>query len=295
MFGYVTINKAELKVKDYDKYHGFYCGLCHALKKRYGRLGQFTLTYDMTFVTLLLTSLYEERSVHMKEHCMVHSAARHEIYYNRFSDYGADMNMLLTYYKLLDDWDDDRDFKALVMAGLLKRRCRRAVLENPRQAKAIKNYIVENKACENANEKDFDKVAGCTGRMMAELLCYREDEWPEYLRQLGFYLGKFIYLMDAYDDLEKDEKDGNYNPLRQLTAMGWNKEQIEAKAYDMLMMMGAGAAAGFEKLPILENVDILRNILYSGIWGRFNEKKKNGSKAEKHGNCRFGTAEWRRK
>ena len=110
--------------------------------------------------------------------------------------------------------------------------------------------------------------------MMAELLCYREDEWSGYLRQLGFYLGKFIYLMDAYDDLEKDEKDGNYNPLRQLLRAGMSGEQIDAMAYDMLMMMGAGAAAGFEKLPILENVDILRNILYSGIWGRYNEKKK---------------------
>ena len=91
------------------------------------------------------------------------------------------MNMLLTYYKLLDDWDDDRDFKALIIAGLLKRRCKRAVQENPRQAKAIKTYIVENKACENAGEKDFDKVAGCTGRMMSELLCYREDEWSQFL------------------------------------------------------------------------------------------------------------------
>lgn len=281
MFGYVTINKAELKVKDYDKYHAFYCGLCHALKQRYGLLGQCTLTYDMTFVTLLLTSLYEEKSVHCKERCVVHPAARHDAYYNRFSDYGADMNMLLTYYKLLDDWDDERDFKALVMAGLLKRRCRRAVMENPRQAKAIKNYIVENKACEEANEKDFDKVAGCTGRMMAELLCYREDEWSEYLRQLGFYLGKFIYLMDAYDDLDKDEKDGNYNPLRQFVKAGMSREQIDARAYDMLMMMGAGAAAGFEKLPILENVDILRNILYSGIWGRYNEKKNPKAKQRK--------------
>lgn len=274
MFGYVTINKAELKVKDYDKYHAFYCGLCHALKRRYGLLGQCTLTYDMTFVTLLLTSLYEEKSVHLKERCIVHPAAGHDAYYNRFSDYGADMNMLLTYYKLLDDWDDDKNFKALIMAGLLKRRCRRAVMENPRQAKAVKNYIVENKACEDAGEKDFDRVAGCTGRMMAELLCYREDEWSGYLRQLGFYLGKFIYLMDAYDDLEKDEKDGNYNPLRQLLRAGMSSEQIDEKAYAMLMMMGAGATAGFEKLPILENVDILRNILYSGIWGRYNEKKK---------------------
>ena len=195
------------------------------------------------------------------------------------------MNMLLTYYKLLDDWDDDRDFKALIMAGLLKRRCKRAVQENPRQAKAVKTYIVENKACENANEKDFDKVAGCTGRMMAELLCYREDEWSQYLRQLGFYLGKFIYLMDAYDDLDKDEKDGSYNPMRQLMTAGYGKEQIDAKAYDMLMMMGTGAAAGFEKLPILENVDILRNILYSGIWGKYNERVKNKSASHEKKHC----------
>lgn len=280
MFGYVTINKAELKVKDYEKYHGFYCGLCHALREKYGLSGQMTLTYDMTFVTLLLTSLYEEKSIYEKEHCMVHPVGRHMTIYNRFSEYGADMNMLLTYYKLLDDWKDDRDYKALVMAGLLKKKCSKAVAANPRQARAIKEYIIQNKACEDAGERDFDKVAGCTGRMMAELLCFREDEWAPYLRQLGFYLGKFIYLMDAYDDLEKDGKDGNYNPLIYLAREGMTGEQIEAKALDMLTMMAAGAAAGFEKLPILVNTDILRNILYSGIWGRYNMKHQGGK--EKH-------------
>lgn len=280
MFGYVTINKAELKVKDYEKYQGFYCGLCHALREKYGLLGQMTLTYDMTFVTLLLTSLYEEKSIYEKEHCMVHPTKRHMVIYNRFSEYGADMNMLLTYYKLLDDWKDDRDFKALIMAGLLKKKCRKAVVANPRQAKAIKEYIVQNKACEDAGEHDFDKVAGCTGRMMAELLCFREDEWAAYLRQLGFYLGKFIYLMDAYDDLEKDKKHGNYNPLIYLTEEGMKPEQVEAKALDMLTMMATGAAAGFEKLPIIVNTDILRNILYSGIWGQYNRKPKDGK--EKH-------------
>lgn len=280
MFGYVTINKAELKVKDYEKYHGFYCGLCHALKEKYGSAGQMTLTYDMTFVTLLLTSLYEEKSTYEKEHCIVHPVNKHLAIYNRFSEYGADMNMLLTYYKLLDDWKDDKNAKALIMAGLLKEKCRKAAKDNPRQARAIKDYIVQNKACEEAKERDFDKVAGCTGRMMAELLCYREDEWSPYLRQLGFYLGKFIYLMDAYDDLEEDKKKGNYNPLIYLEEEGMKPEQAEAKALDMLTMMAAGAAAGFEKLPILVNTDILRNILYSGIWGRYNSKRDKGK--EKH-------------
>lgn len=112
--------------------------------------------------------------------------------------------------------------------------------------------------------------------MMAELLCFREDEWSAYLRQLGFYLGKFIYLMDAYDDLEKDKKHGNYNPLIYLAEEGMKPEQVEAKALDMLTMMATGAAAGFEKLPIIVNTDILRNILYSGIWGQYNRKPKDG-------------------
>lgn len=284
MFGYVRINKGELKVKDYEKYRSFYCGLCHSLKKRYGLAGQLTLTYDMTFVALLLASLYEEKGEQFTERCIAHPAKRHRAVSSRFTDYGADMNMLLTYYKLLDDWEDERDFKALVFAGVLKRRCRRAAAENKRQAVAIKTYIVENKACEEAGEKDYDRVAGCTGRMLAEILCYWEDEWAGYLRQLGFYLGKFIYLMDAYDDLEKDRREGNYNPLIRLyDQCGEDKDAYERKALEMLTIMAAGAAAGFEKLPILKNADILRNILYSGIWGGYNKKRNPGSRKEK--NC----------
>lgn len=283
MFGYVRINKGELKVKDYEKYHSFYCGLCRSLKKRYGLAGQMTLTYDMTFVALLLTSLYEEKGEQLTERCIAHPGKRHRAVCNRFTDYGADMNMLLTYYKLLDDWEDERDFKALVLAGLLKRRCKKAAAENKRQAEAIKTYIVENKACEEAGEKDYDKVAGCTGRMLAQVLCCREDEWSGYLRQLGFYLGKFIYLMDAYDDMEKDRREGNYNPLIRLyDQCGGDKAAYEKRALEMLTMMAAGAAAGFEKLPILKNADILRNILYSGIWGGYNKKRNPDSRKEKH-------------
>jgi Family of unknown function (DUF5685) len=64
MFGYVTIDKPELKIKEYNRYHAYYCGLCHTLKERHGWIGQMTLTYDMTFLVLLLTSLYESDSVY---------------------------------------------------------------------------------------------------------------------------------------------------------------------------------------------------------------------------------------
>lgn len=72
MFGYVTIYKPELKVKDYYKYKAYYCGLCRTLKESFGFRGQMTLTYDMTFVTILLTSLYEHKMKNSKHHCAVH-------------------------------------------------------------------------------------------------------------------------------------------------------------------------------------------------------------------------------
>lgn len=280
MFGYITINKGELKVKEYEKYKAYYCGLCSALKEKYGMLGQVTLTYDMTFLVLVLSSLYEDKEQVYNERCVVRSFKKHSVICNEFSEYGADMNMLLTYYKLLDDWEDDRDYKALIMAALIRKKCSKAVKKNPRQAKAIKQYIVENKACENSKERDFDKVAGCTGRMLAELFDYKGDEWSQYLRSMGFYLGKFIYLMDAYDDMEEDMKTGNYNPMKQLAHKPDKDKQIQ----DMLGMMAASATAWFEKLPILINAEILRNILYSGMWSAYN-KKMNRTKEERNGTC----------
>ena len=275
MFGYVTINKGELKVKDYEKYRSYYCGLCHSLKKKYGIVGELTLTYDMTFIAMLLTGLYEEKTIGIREHCIVKPFCRHIAASNKYIDYCADMNMLLAYYKCLDDWEDEKDVKAFVFSGLLKSKCIEAAKKNKRQAEAIKKYIIENKACEEADEKDFDKIANCTGRMLAEILCFKEDEWSPYLRQLGFYLGKFIYLADAYDDLDKDVKNGNYNPLKQLIT---NKndiysENVKNKSMQMLTMMASQAAAYFEKLPIIWNVDVMRNILYSGIWANFNKEQ----------------------
>ena len=82
MFGYVMIDKPELTVKDYYKYKAYYCGLCRMLKEKYGFLGQMTLTYDMTFAIVLLTSLYESDTALSKHHCIVHPVQKHEMLQN---------------------------------------------------------------------------------------------------------------------------------------------------------------------------------------------------------------------
>lgn len=117
MFGYVQIRKPELKIKDYEVYHAFYCGMCERLGTRYGVPGRITLTYDMTFLIILLSSVYDVKCRHGKRHCIVHPAKKHNILYNKITDYCADVNILLSYYHCLDDKADDASLKG--SAGVL--------------------------------------------------------------------------------------------------------------------------------------------------------------------------------
>jgi hypothetical protein len=117
-----------------------------------------------------------------------------------------------------------------------------------------------------------DQAGACFGSLMAELFAYQHDEWEQPLRQMGFYLGKFIYLLDAYDDLEDDEQYGSFNPLLPVRKR-MQKEGADFDAYvrALLTMLMASCTRAFEILPIVENVDILRNILYAGVWTKFEE------------------------
>ena len=108
MFGYVIVNKGEMKFKEFDIYHAYYCGLCRLLKEKYGLTGQLSLSYDMTFVILLLSGLYEPDTVTESCKCIAHPLEKHMVKKNECTEYAADMNILLTYYKCLDDWQDDR-------------------------------------------------------------------------------------------------------------------------------------------------------------------------------------------
>ena len=111
MFGYIIPNYDELKVKEFKHYHEFYCGLCQSLKKYAGLRGQISLTYDMTFLGLLLSSLYEDEPADMSEcRCVAHPKKKHRYVISEYIDYAADMNVLMTYYKCMDDWNDEKKF-----------------------------------------------------------------------------------------------------------------------------------------------------------------------------------------
>ena len=120
MFGYVIVNKAELKVKDFYKYKAYYCGLCKNLQKSYGKFGQMTLSYDMTFLIILLTSLYESETVKEQNRCMIHPVKKHDSLTNEITKYVADMNIALSYHHLIDDWQDEKSVAGLAGANVLR-------------------------------------------------------------------------------------------------------------------------------------------------------------------------------
>lgn len=270
MFGYVVVNKPELKIKDFDTYQGYYCGLCRSLKKRHGFIGQMTLNYDMTMVVLLLTGLYEPETTEKRFRCLVHPIGRHMAKQNRFSDYAADMNVLMAYEKAMDDVLDENKISARFLSTLLRPKAKKVRSRYPRQAAIITENLRDLAAAEKRGETDLDTLAGYFGRIMEAVVIYKEDYFQRDLAHFGFFLGKFIYLLDAYDDLEQDEKKGCFNPLISMK----DRPDFEGRVEEILEMMMAEAARAFQMLPIIDCGDILRNIIYGGVWTKYLAKKQ---------------------
>lgn len=276
MFGYITVNKPELKIKEFDEYRAYYCGLCGALRKRCGLKGQLSLSYDLTFLAMLLTGLYDGRTEDVPCKCIFHPLDKMRRKENQFLSYAADMNLLLTYYKCRDDWADEKKAAEAVYGKILHRHYQSIKKRYAGKIQAVEENFNTLARAEKAGIDDIDFLSGCFGKILSEIFAYRKDEWEEPIRRMGFMLGRFIYIMDAYEDLEKDRKKGNFNPFKKKADNPGFDEWIK----DILTVAASSCAEEFEKLPVIENVEILRNILYSGIWTRYERvlSSKNGKR-----------------
>ena len=276
MFGYVVANKPELKMREFYKYKAYYCGLCKVLREKYGFLGQLTLTYDMTFLVILLTSLYENKSELEEKRCVVHPMKKQRMLYSEITEYAADMNIILTYYKFVDDWKDDKSKIGLVGFHALRKTYLQLEERYPEKCPVIRKSMKLLQQCEERDEQNIDVISRYFGELMSELFVYKQDVWEKTLRRMGFYLGKFIYIMDAYDDVEKDIQGGNYNPLISL----YKEKDFDERCRDMMNFVLAECTSQFERLPCIEDAEILRNILYAGVWNKFDKKLTEKNKEE---------------
>lgn len=285
MFGYIGVNKPELKIKDFERYREYYCGLCHSLGNHHGLLGQISLSYDATFAAVLLSALYEPATYRMQSGCVLHPVGKKKYLSNQFIDYVSDMNVLLTYYKCQDDWNDEKNLVKLGYGTTLKKQAKVVESRYPGKAVNIKSALNSIYELEKTCNSNIDKLSNAFGDIMAEILDVSAgdldardknrygDMWKGELRTLGFNLGKFIYIMDAFDDVEKDMKKGSFNPfmdrykacLQDELTMG----EFDAYVEKLLMMCASDMAKSYERLPIIHETAILRNIIYSGIWMKF--------------------------
>ncbi len=334
MIGYVTADKPELKMKEYETYNAYYCGLCKAVGRRCGQLARFGLNYDFAFLALLLSSLDEEGDSMELQRCPVHPVKKRPIHTgNRYIDYAADAMVLLVYYKLLDDWHDERRAASRAAALALKPAEERARAARPEISAVIKEQLALLSGLESGECADLDAAcepfaalmsAVCSGgaRCAAALPPAPETAAAEQappaapegsggaentaaasynervLAEPGRHTGRWIYLMDAWDDLTDDLKNGSYNPLllrfdyagfsgadvsdSAFRAEGadaddapaggapadkltlW-KKSIAPYVYEILLNDLAGAAKACELLDIRKNRGIIENVMYFGL------------------------------
>ena len=266
MFGYVMANLGELEKPRRKRYGAVYCGICRSIRFQSSQICRLGLSYDMAFLAMLLMSLYEPEEGGGKPACILHPGRAWVE--SKYIGYAADMNVALACYNFADDYADEGKLSAKVLSGIFGKELDRIQSTYPRQCAAMESCIRQLRELERENCANPDLPAGCFGKLMAELLVYEEDLWAGCLRGLGDALGRFIYLADAAVDYRRDKRKKQYNPF---LAMGMAQDW---KAWDDYLVLAMGRCTdAYERLPLVQDKDILDNILYSGVWVEYRRRQ----------------------
>lgn len=292
LFGYVFPYKEELKIKEYNVFKGYYCGLCKVLGKEFNQLVRLGLNYDLTFLALLLSSLNDERDVVRAEGCITNPIKKKPIVQsNIYLQYSAHMGIVLAYFKLLDDWKDEKSVKALLalLAYLLP--VRKVKKAYNKKFNSIKKYLDQLSSLENNRCRVIDESAHTFAKLMGELAVppFIEDESKKrVLTWLGYNLGRWIYILDAFNDIERDIKNNNYNPIILQYEYNENeniedfKTRVKEPIEFSLIYTLENIAKSFELLDIKYNKGLLENIIYIGTRHKMDMiMGKGGAKCEK--------------
>ena len=289
MFGYVRPALGRLDKGQREAYQGAYCGLCHALGKRHGWLARMTLQYDFTFLAIVLAAGEEDRLSCLR--CPAHPFRKPRACLTGGRlDAAADQSMILTWHKLSDDVDDHGFFMGLpyrFVRRLFRRAYRRAAAAQPEFDARTREGLARLRELEEARSPQLDRAADAFARILA---CAAQAVPGEGARralgQLLYHLGRWIYLMDAWDDLDDDRRRGRYNPLdaRFQGQARENRDYLDTTSTHSLRLAGSAA----ELLELGTWAPIVENILYIGLPavqsavldGRWKEMRDNKEKAK---------------
>ncbi len=280
MFGYVNIYKDEMKLKDYNTYRAYYCGLCKAIGKQHNQLSRLALNYDFTFLAVLADSLRDKICTVSKEGCIKRLGKRPVVKDAYGIEFAADMNILFAYLKLRDDLVDAHSVKALFSVIPFAFRIGKIRKKYPQLSEKVNILLKRLSFLEKSKCDICDKVAHEFAGVLEVMFEYLNPS----LKKFGYMLGRLIYIMDACDDIVEDSKIGNYNPVtEQYSITGdftqFQKEQITNLLYNSL----ASLSQEYESLDVKKNKEILDNIIYLGLRARcdliINERKTDNERS----------------
>jgi hypothetical protein len=290
VFGYVNPDKPELKVREFEVYRAYYCAVCKAIGRNAGQIPRLSLHYDLAFLALLLDALSPIPNVLLRQRCVAHPIRKHAIAApTTVIAYAADMNVLLTYENLRDKWHDTHHVGGAMGAAVLARGAAKTARRWPDQVKAIRERLLRLNQLEKDGCEVVDEAAEPFARIMETLFAcplITDETTRRGLGWLGYNLGRWVYLMDAFDDMEEDAKKGTYNPyLRQYQykdqPMEAFRKEVREQASFSLMYSLSEADKALKVLPVRKNVEILDNVLEAGLMRRTDEVLSGAAKKEK--------------
>ena len=287
MFGYVKTDYPNLYVKDTVLYRAMYCGLCKSIGEICGQKARLALNYDLAFLSVLLHNLKDQDVEINKEHCVIHRIGKHPI--AKTDDLtrriGA-LNVILAYHKLNDDVIDQN--KGRIKRNFFKSAYKKAVKCEPKLDEIVKKMYVKLREYEQKNIESIDVVSDPFGIMMQEIVSeLLGPQYSESVADLSYNLGKWIYLIDALDDFDKDKKKGSFNVFVNMYPEITSKETfVKEKEFDIVAVFGAIISQIDENTKNLKynfNHDLIDNVLICGIKKQTklimeNKKCKNTSK-----------------
>ncbi len=274
MFGYVRPYISELRVRDNEYYNAIYCGLCRSLGRCTGQSSRLTLNYDFVFAALLRLAAVGEEARLRARRCPVHPMKKRPMAESANElDFCARAAVILSYHKVGDDISDERGskrFRAKCLKVVLRGMRRRAKKQLLRADEIIANGICELAEIEAQRLRSVDVPADSFGRTMGELLSLgADDSAGRVLYSVGFHLGRWLYIIDAADDLDEDQKRGRFNPFDLLYEGHELDTAQKTNIFNALTAELMELEAAFDLLPEREGqseiFSIIRNILHLGM------------------------------
>ena len=267
MFGYITPRMDALSETQQQRYRSVYCGLCRELGRLSGQRGRALLSHDMTFLALLLSSLTEPDEAAKEFRCPVHPIQKRLQVQNEAISYAAAMNLVLMDLKCEDQIRDEHSRAAETVKQRIQPAMEKIKKQYSRQTAQARGALEQLWMEETRPHPDPDRLCNLSGTMLGAVFVPNSDltPWDVHLRVLGEGLGRFVYWMDAWDDRERDHRKRRFNPIDCLEIQGEPDSYIR----EILEMLIAEAVTAFEVLPLEQDLDLLRNVLYSGVWQRY--------------------------